>query len=54
MNDKAAVPGLEKLAAAREDAVGLREKTVDMREATVTTREREIRAAKFAEQSGRP
>jgi len=45
MDDKTAVPGREKLAAAREDAVGLREKAVDVREGTVTTREREIRAA---------
>ncbi|MDP2110630.1 MAG: EAL domain-containing protein [Thiobacillus sp.] len=44
-DDKAAVPGRDKLAAAREDAVGLREKAVDVREGTVTTRERDIRAA---------
>ncbi|MDP3126854.1 MAG: hypothetical protein Q8M84_14600, partial [Thiobacillus sp.] len=45
MDDKAAVPGREKLATAREDAVGLREKAVDVREGAVTKRERDIRAA---------
>ena len=49
MDDKAAVPGREKLAAAREDAVGLREKAVDVREGTVATREREIRAAEMTQ-----
>ncbi|HUX30182.1 MAG TPA: EAL domain-containing protein [Thiobacillus sp.] len=45
MDDKAAVPGRDKLATAREDAVGLREKAVDVREGAITTREREIRTA---------
>ncbi|MGK2952239.1 MAG: putative bifunctional diguanylate cyclase/phosphodiesterase [Thiobacillus sp.] len=49
MDDKVAVPGREKLAAAREDAVGLREKAVDVREETVTTREREIGAAEMTQ-----
>ncbi|OGU21179.1 MAG: diguanylate cyclase [Hydrogenophilales bacterium RIFOXYD1_FULL_62_11] len=49
MNDKAPVPGREKLAAAREEAVGLREKAVDVREGRVTTRERDIRAAEMTQ-----
>lgn len=49
MDDKAAGPGREKLAAAREEAVGLREKAADVREETVDTREREIRAAEMTQ-----
>lgn len=51
MDDRAAFPSREKLAAAREDAVGLREKAVDVREGTVTTRERDIRAAEMTQRT---